>query len=195
MATGASDRRMSVSDVLNQVKHVHNGTIQPMLFVVGGRYVSAPTAGTSGNAIRWWLDPRGYDTPHREAVVLDSQTTLSTNATSTVTTGLGAFRDADVMVNLSAIAGTLPSLDMYFDTRLDGTNWVNIGRLTQATGTAAIVTAVHMSKAQSAGETIVTADAGAGTVRSIGWADDMRVRAVVGGTSPSVTYVVTGNFR
>lgn len=191
---GAADRHQSEQDIVNLVRGIHgtaaDGT--PTVFLVGGKYVAQPVAVDGGDVVAAWLDAKGYINPHVEALTLIDFTTAGTNQTGSAVTGLGAFRDADVHVNVSAFTGTSPTLDVYADSRLDGTNWKNLARMTQMTGTGQFF--LHLTKRQSGGEGTLTSDAGAGTIRAVGWGDDLRVRANIGGTSPSVSAVISVNL-
>ncbi|MDP3064745.1 MAG: hypothetical protein Q8O40_16315 [Chloroflexota bacterium] len=117
-------------------------------------------------------------------LLLDSFTTANGSATGTAAVGLAPYRDADVLVDVTVASGTAATLDVYLDSRLDGTGWSNLGRLTAITGTAKAL--IHLSKRQAAVEIAGgVSDAGAGTVRAIGWGDDLRVRRNITGTTPS----------
>ncbi len=119
-------------------------------------------------------------------LLLDSFTTAAGSATGTIAVGLAPYKDADVLVDVTAAAGTAATLDVYLDSRLDGTSWSNLGRLTAITGTAKAL--VHLSKRQAAVEIPGGgSDAGAGTIRAIGWGDDLRIRRDITGTTPSFT--------
>jgi len=197
MATGDSDRRMSAGDALSRVKHVHDGTSEtnPMIFLIGGQAHIATAVRTgvgSADAVVLNLDEHGYSTPYLEKVTLDAQTTAGTNKTGTTFGHLHAFKDGDLAFYITGAAGTSPTLDMFIDTRFDGTNWTNVGALTQITATGTVI--AHVSRRQSAGEIDVAADATAGTIRAIGFGSDLRIRSTIGGTSPSFSWNVVGNF-
>ena len=184
---GEQDRLLSVQDLLHLAsgRHGTGADVNPVLLLVGGKHVVAPTAIDNGDHVITWLDAEGYQTPHRETILLDSYTTLGTNQNGSAFAGLGAFKDAEILVHVTAAAGTSPTLDVFLDTRLDGTNWVNLAHVTQITGTTTRV--AHITKRNPALDLVVASDAGAGTVRAIGWADDLRVRSEIAGTGPSFT--------
>ena len=197
MATGDSDRRMSAGDVLSLVKHYHDGTTQtyPVIFLTGGEAHVATAIRTGvahGDAVIQTHDEHGYTTPYLEKVILDAQTTAGTNKTGTAFSHLHAFKDGDLAFYITGASGTSPTLDMLIDTRFDGTNWTNMGHLTQISATGTVI--AHISRRQSAAEIVVTADATAGTLRAIGFGSDLRIRSTIGGTSPSFTWNVVGNF-
>lgn len=183
---------LSAQDIANKVYGTHGATLDGTLGLkkIGGRYdkLSALTAQGAAREVVAWFDDKGVLVPHEENLQLDSATTVTGSATGTTQTGLGRFKYAQVYVNVSAATGTSPTLDIYLDSRLDGTNYKNIAHLTQITGT--IDYSVQLSKANLAGQVDVTSDAGAGTIRSVGWGDDLRVRRDIGGTSPQFTYKV-----
>ena len=193
---GHQDRTFSVQDLLHLTSGTHDGPgdATPLILLVGGKYVAQPTAVAGGDVAILWVSPEGYARPHVTAASLYSFTTASTNGTSSAVTGLGVFKEADVLVDVTSVSGTSPTLDLYIDGRLaGGTAWVNVARLTQITTANQI--AVHLSKAQGTNtEVSVTSDAGAGTLRRIGWGDAMRVRRVIGGTGPSISATVYANY-
>ena len=141
--------------------------------------------------------------PMFKQVVLDSQTTVSGSGVGSWATGLGYFKQILVHVRLSAAGGTSPTLNMFLDTRLDGTNITNLVSFPQLTNTAtAGMVAVlnrNISLVANAAGTVggitsaLEADVGTGTVRTAGWGDDLRVRRAIAGTSPSYSYIVTLN--
>ena len=191
---GKADRFLTTQDVLHLAYGEHGTAADstPTVLVIGGKYVAQPTAVDGSDVVVLWLDEKGYSRPHLDALQLETFTTAATSGTSTPVTALGAFRDVDVTVDVSAASGTSPTLDIYLDGRLDGTAYANIARLTQVTTAGQYV--AHLSKRQSAGQVTVTSDAGAGTTRAIGWGDALRVRRVIGGTSPSFSARVWGVF-
>lgn len=162
----------------------------PWLVTVGGKYVGTPTAVDSGDAVAKYLDQRGYDLPALGPILLDSVTTATGSGVGTFTTGVRGFKHALIVLSVSTAGGTTPTLDVYIDSRLDGTNTVNIGRFAAVTGTGTSI--VALTKAFGTNQAVVdgSADAGAGTFRAIGWGDDLRIRRNISGTSPSISYTV-----
>lgn len=141
--------------------------------------------------------------PMYKQVVLDSQTTVSGSGVGSWMTGLGYFKQILVHVRLSAVEGTSPTINMFVDTRLDGTNVTNLVSFPQLTNTATAGMLAVLNRdidlvANAAGTvggitSALEADVGTGTVRTIGWGDDLRIRRAIAGTSPSYSYIVTLN--
>ena len=185
---------LSAQDIANKVYGTHGGTLDGAgtgtlgLNKVGGRYekLSALTPQGTLKEVVAWFDDKGVLVPHEENLQLDGQTTVAGSGVGTWATGLGRFKYAQIFVDVSLATGTSPTLDLYLDSRLDGTTVYNAAHLTQIT--AAIQYSVQLSKANLAGQIDVSADAGAGTARSMGGADDLRVRRSIGGTSPQFTF-------
>lgn len=105
-------------------------------------------------------------------------------ATSGSITGLGPFKDADVIVNVTAVVGAATNtLIVFLDARLDGTNWYNVANYAVITTVGQYI--AHVTKRQS--NTLVpildTVDAGAGTIRPLGFGDAIRVRRQITGTA------------
>ncbi len=128
-----------------------------------------------------------------EVTQIQTFTTASGDATSAPITGLGKYSEADILVDITDVGGTVPTIDVLVDGRLDGTGFTNIAHLTQI-GTISKLVA-HLSKKQSVSDIeAVQIDAGEGSLRAIGWGDAMRTRIEIAGTSPSFTGRVWVNF-
>lgn len=112
-------------------------------------------------------------------IVLHAETSTATGTlTGTSFAGLSKFHHADVVCAVTGGTGTFSFL---VDSDFDGTNFNNIVRTNTLTTAGVVV--VHLTrKGSSAVEVNVTADAGIGTIRNIGWRDAMRVRVVTTGT-------------
>jgi len=193
-----SDTMISTQDLLHLASGDHGtkGDANPKVILVGGRFTNSPTALSDLDHAVILMGERGeqIQQPGNRQFILDERTSASSSATGTNTTGLAGYADADVILDVSAAAGTSPTLDVFLDSRLDGTGYTNIAHFTQITGVGTRV--AHMSKRQSAVELDGSADVGAGTVRAIGWADDLRVRTDYSGgtTSPVFDHRVTINL-
>ena len=162
----------------------------PLFVQSGGKWVAVPTAVADGQWVTQWLDKYGRSHPNLVNYLLDSATTATGSAIGSALVGMGAFSEVDLHVNVTVGTGTSPTLDLFVDSRLDGTNWTNIAHLTKVT-TADKVSA-HLSRRQGTNIEVVDVDtdAGAGTMRRIGWGDDVRIRRDIIGTSPSFSYTV-----
>lgn len=84
-----------------------------------------------------------------------------------VLAGWGVPNSARVQLDVTAAAGTTPTLDVVVEDTLDGTNWNVVGTFAQKA---------------AAGREVVNL--------STPFADQIRVRWTVGGTSPSFTFAV-----
>jgi hypothetical protein len=182
---------LSGDGVLNDADYLHGDAAidSPSRLSVGGKYVKQPTANADGDAVIIWADARGYIKPHLQAVTLALITTAGANSTGTTTEGLGPFEEADLVLNVTAQSGTTPTLNVLVDGRYDGTNFINIAKYTQVGGTIGKYN-LHITKRLTQGLVDVSADAGAGTTRAVGFGDALRVRWVIAGTSPSYTAAV-----
>ena len=194
------DSTLPNSDILKLVVGEHNATAggnlandpDPQFFKVGGKYVAitaaAPTAVEGADAVVLWLDQRGYITPHVETLLIDSFTTATGSATGTTVSGMGVFRDLDVILTVTLGTGTTPTLDFFLDSQLDGTNWTNSAHATQITGTGTRV--LHLTKRDPAADVQGSGDVGAGTVRALGWGNTIRSRRDITGTAPSFSATI-----
>lgn len=124
-------------------------------------------------------------------ILLASFTTLAAGTTTgTTTTGIGGYRNAALFLDVTALTGDTCTLSVFVDSRLDGTNYINVGAyalVTSAggTGRAVMVLTKEVGTAVAVGS--VQADAGAGTARQIGWGDDLRIRRIISGDTASVS--------
>lgn len=183
---GTAAEQLSTQHVINLVRGTHGAAADgtPHVILIGGKFVAAPTAVSGAQTVVMWLDERGYSKPHVEARQLDGFTTASANGTGTSLTGLGAFTEMDILIDVTLADGTTPTLDLLLDTQYDGTGWVNLAKTTQITTIDQV--ALHLTRRLANTEvTNVDTTAGAGTLRNLGWGDALRVRRIIAGTSPS----------
>lgn len=100
-------------------------------------------------------------------------TVLMASAARTASGNSGLLDDYDsadslrVQLNVTAVSGVAPTLDLVIEDTLDGTNWNTIGTFAQRT---------------AVGREVINI--------TIPFADTIRVRWTIGGTSPSFTFDV-----
>lgn len=113
-----------------------------------------------------------------ERLVLYTITTAgSGTGTSTGTNNsLSRYHHGMVVADVTFTTGTAPTLVIYLDSKLDGTTFVNLARFAAITTNGQYVAVVTKEQKVNALVGDVLADAGAGTIRNLGWGDDMRVR-------------------
>lgn len=188
-------RSYTTQDLLNAIAGQQGAAAdtRDIHLIGGGVHVGTPTAVTGTAYVRTWLNAYGYATPERQNILVGSLTTASATTTATIgtITGLGAYRELDILVDVTGTSGTASTLTVYVDSRLDGTTYKNIGAGTLMTTISSQV--IHLTKRQVSGVAQVTALAGAGTVRAIGWADDVRVSYTMEGTTSAMTFRVWFN--
>lgn len=121
----------------------------------------------------------------------------SAAATSTGNTDLfqvSAFSAADILLDVTAASGTSPTLDLYIQKRLpDSSTWQDIAHFAQNTGSAG----KQILSFVSSGNSIAAVQTDALTVNTVKTTligAEWRVRWVVGGTSPSFSFAVFGDF-
>lgn len=126
-------------------------------------------------------------------VQIVASNTITSTATGTGTLNVDAFSVADLQLKVTAASGTSPTLDVYIQKQLaDGSTYDDIVHFTQATGTGskcATVVAGNQGAHAAATRTLAAATVQTATLGSI-W----RVDVVVGGTNPSFTWELWGNF-
>ena len=103
-----------------------------------------------------------------------ARTTSSNSGAITSYSGAATLR---AQLEVTAASGTTPTLDVVIEDTLDGTNWNVVGTFVQKVTTGREVINVHPAKAESA------------TFQPV-FADRLRVRWTVGGTTPSFTFSV-----
>ena len=91
----------------------------------------------------------------------------TTSSDSGVLPGFGGASTLRVQLNVSAVSGTTQTLDVVIEDTLDGVNWNTVGTFTQATAATRQVVNV-----------------------TVPFADRVRFRWTIGGTTPSFTFAV-----
>lgn len=100
-----------------------------------------------------------------ETVVASAARTASGN--SSAVAGYGPIESIRAQLNVTASSGSSPTLDVTIEDSLDGTNWNTVGTFTQKTTTGRQV--INVAEPFS---------------------DNVRVKWVIGGSSPSFTFDV-----
>lgn len=103
--------------------------------------------------------------------------------------GLGRFL---IQLDCTAASGTTPTLNVYIQTTVDGTNWQDVGSFTQVT-----VAARRFMRIVAGGlipgvveEPQKDASLAAGSVESGPLGKQIRAKYVIAGTTPSFTFAV-----
>lgn len=110
-----------------------------------------------------------------ETVVASAARTTSSQTAAL--SGYGGSASIRAQLDVTAASGTSPTLNVVIEDTLDGTNWNVIGTFVQRVATGREVINVHEEKAES------------GTFQPV-FADRVRVRWTIGGTTPSFTFAV-----
>ena len=143
-----------------------------------------------------------------QAAAFSKQVTLlasgarTVGANATPVTGLGLYRAAMIMLDVTALAtDALDTLDVFIDTSPDGgTTWINAIHFTQLLGNGSAVKewAELGGGAPAATTTDVMADAAAGVVRPMRFTDRLRVRYAIidsGDANQSFTFSVKAYLK
>lgn len=113
------------------------------------------------------MSPRS-DIPNLSSVeTLVTSAARTTSGNNTGSTGWSAVSRIRAQLDVTAASGTTPTLDVVIEDTLDGTNWNTIGTFTQRT---------------AAGRQVIDI--------TTPFADQVRVRWTIGGTTPSFTFSV-----
>lgn len=120
----------------------------------------------------------------------------TTSSQTAALTGFGSFRTALIQLAVTAQSGATPTLDVYIDSTIDNTNWLNIAHFTQlAATTGRRILQLSEHTASGVSDIDPTTDLPAGTVRQGPWGSSLRVRWVIGGATPSFTFSVAAMFK
>ena len=106
--------------------------------------------------------------------VLNTPSAAITASATSLNLSVGAFRELAVDVNISAITGTTPTYQLLIDRLGADGIWYNIY-------TGASITAVG----------VISLNLGANLSTNVSFGNTIRIREVVGGTTPSVTRSVS----
>ena len=123
--------------------------------------------------------------------------TLATSAARTAAfTGdavtVTGYRLLVIELDVTAVSGTTPTLDVKVQTLVDGTNWCDIAAFTQATAATRQLVRISQETTPNAQVACTDGTLAAGTIHQGPWGQSIRVKhALPGGTTPSFTYSVT----
>lgn len=128
-----------------------------------------------------------------KTLVASAARTASGNS-GAITLSDGPFDDIIIEVDVTAASGTTPTLDIYVQETLDGTNYVDVAHFTQITAALTNKARVALKRgnlSDAIKEGIGDATVAANTLGLPLMTDKGRVKWVIGGTTPSFTFSVT----
>ena len=184
----------------DEVKGLHRGVVgtddavadglgtSRLFYKVGGIVSGTGTRAADGDERALVLNRFGGLRPERQAVLLGTLdlTGATTTANLGSATNIGYFQEAQVLIDVSATGGVTASLTIYIDSKLDGTTFMNLAAgLVMTTASRQVIT-LQKNRGLNA-STIITGEAGAGTVREVGFADDLQVRYSISGATSSIS--------
>lgn len=166
-----------------------------LLMVIGGIAEQTGTRVAIGDWRVLNVNRFGGLIAERQNIEVGSLTTASATTTANLgsATNIGHYRNAQVLIDVTATGGTASTLTVYVDSRLDGTTYMNIAASTIMTTASRQVITLQKDHTTNA-FTIITGDAGAGTVRNVGWADDLQMRYSIVGTTANFDFRVWLNL-
>lgn len=101
-----------------------------------------------------------------------------------------------VYVNVSAVSGTTPTLDLYLQGSYDGgQNWVDLASSPQVTATGGVILALSSQGAASAPFAATDGTMAASTAKTVTFPDRVRLKYKIAGTTPSFTFSARGVFK
>ena len=131
-----------------------------------------------------------------QAIAVLANVARTTSSDSGTITGYGSYRSCLFETWVTAASGTNPTLDVYLDTITNGsTGWTNVGHYTQFTTTGRRTISVTAFNPSLATDFDATSDAAAGVVRQIDFGSSIRIRWVIGGTTPSFNFAVNATCK
>ena len=168
---------------------------QNVFVKVGGVAQQTGTALSNGDEAALRLNRNGGLTPERMHIVVGTLTTAGATTTANLgsVTNIAYYKYAQFVIDVVDTGGSTATLTIYIDSNLQS------GTVTNLAASAVMTTAsrqvLQLTKAGSANvSTIVTGEAGAGTIRNVGWADDLRVRYTITGATSTFNASVTLNL-
>ena len=134
---------------------------------------------------------------NRQAVILSPSATVTASGTGTAVSQLGEFVAFYLQLDVTAAAtASGDKLDVYLQTTIDGTNWLDIYHFTQLAGNGG---AKRYFAKFIAADALTEFENGTALIASGGRAilgDSYRVRwAVTNSSAPSFTFSVTANLQ
>ena len=187
---------MGYSSTLDEIRVLHRAVVgtddavadplgtSRLFYVVGGIPDQTGTRAANGDWRALNINRFGGLTPERQAILIGSLTTASATTTADLgsATNIAYYKNAQVLIDVTGTGGTASTLTVYVDSRLDGTTYMNIAAGTiMTTASRQVITLQKVHSANAS--TIITDLAGAGTVRNVGWSDDIQVRYTIAGTT------------
>jgi hypothetical protein len=147
--------------------------------------------------------PTSNDRATSQLIVLQpSQTSAISNGTTTraTTTGLDAYTDLDILINITAGGTATGTLQIYLEDSVDGgTTWDDLASsntfaLGAATTTQRFIVAGKIATGATQGSAAAVETLAAGTVRAGPFGSQIRVRekiSAIAGSPVGATYVIT----
>lgn len=135
--------------------------------------------------------------PNRVGVVLQASAAQTATGTGTAVTDLGEWNQVTAQLEVTAAATAVGDLlDVFLQTSIDGTTWLDIIHFTQVLGNGGAKRYIGKIDAATALTMYETGTAlSAAAVRNI-VGDQYRVRwAITSASAPSFTFSVTANFK
>lgn len=163
---------------------------------VGGIASQTGTRVAENDDVMLRLNRFGGTRPERMNVVVGTITTSTATTTRDIgsLTAIGNYTEAIVVVEQTAAGGDTNSSTVFLESRFDGTNWLGIAASTiSATATSQIIM-LTKHVATNGIQILMSALPGPGTVRNVGFADDIRARATITGDTASVSIRVSINL-
>lgn len=126
-----------------------------------------------------------------KVITLVPATTITANTTFTVATqNLSMAKYGTCVLNVTAQSGTTPTLHVYVQGNRDGTNFRDYLAFAQVAAATPMTAIGFNATTAFAAATLTDATMSAGTAGAGPFGDALRVKAVVGGTTPSYTFSV-----
>jgi hypothetical protein len=134
-----------------------------------------------------------YKMAYANGVLVGSLTTAAATTTAVLGTvsGAGKYRDVDMFVNVLAIGGSTATLTVYVDSEFASGTWANLGA--SQIHTTASHQVVHLTRRVAGTGILTNTDAAVGTIRAIGFSDNLRVRYTITGATSTFNFEVYFN--
>lgn len=199
---------MGFSSTLDEIKVLQravtgtdDGAADPLgttrlLLVVGG--IAEPTLTRAAQGDWRALNPNRFGglRPERMNVLMGTVTSSTATTTRDIgsVTAIGNHTEAIVVIEQTGATGDTNSSTVFLESRFDGTNWLGIAASTISTTATSQIIMLTKHVATNGLQILMNALPGPGTVRNVGFADDLRARITITGDTAAVSVRVWLNL-
>ena len=183
-STSIGEQRVFNAAVAGQNDQVADTGTKDFFIKVGGVASQTGTRVADGDDVTQRFNRFGGIIPERQYILIGTLTGAGATTTANLgsSTLIGNFYQAQFLIDVTATGGATATLTVYMDSRLDGTTYMNIAAAAVMTTASRQVVQIQRNFGTNI-STIITGEAGAGTIRNVGFADNLQVRYTISGAT------------